>query len=148
MNYWTYILLTSIPVGIIFFLGGKRVFHKLVRRKAITLLEENYFVEEKKRKKEILYKFSEMTNFKYSDDELVDYYLKIKGLQNLNKVESSNFWIKHYLSQKTDIKLSYYEQRSFIKAFNRPRSQEKSKKSNTRKSTSVKLPKQSLSKTS
>lgn len=137
MTYSVVLLSISIPLGILLFIGGKSLFYKIVQRKGIALLEIIYFTKDAKLKEEVLNKLKEITNHQYTDLELTDYFLKIKGLQNFNKDGHTNFWINLYLKRKTAIKLDYFEQYNFFKAFKEFPSKAKTVKLQKRKSTKL-----------
>lgn len=142
MNYSIFLLSLSIPSVVFLFIGGKWLFYKLIQKKGIAHLGKIYFMEDPKLKNEILTKLKEITKNQYSDLELTDYFLKIKGLQNFNKDRNTSFWINRYLKQKAAIKLDYFEQCDFFKAFKDIPSNTKSARIEKRKSTKVRrLPK-------
>lgn len=144
MNHWAVSIFFSITLGFLIYIGGRFVFYKIVRKRAISFLEKIYFSNGESQKQEILDKFNKITNHQYTDWELTDYFLKIKGLQNFNKEGQSNFWIKHFLKQKTAIKLSYYEQVRFFKTFRHFPSKTKEQKTSKRESTQLKQAKTSI----
>ncbi len=100
--------------GLILFLLVRWSFCFIVHKKAISILEKKYFPEGTKSKKEFIDKLNTITNNKYSQKELTDYYLKIRGLQNFNKDGINNFWIRFYLRRQPFIKLTYYEQQTLF----------------------------------
>ena len=144
MNHIVSLLSISIPSGILLFIGGKWLFYKVVRKKGIALLEKIYFADDQKLKGEVLNKLKKITNHQYTDLQLTDYFLKIKGLQNFNKDGNTNIWIRLYLKQKTAIKLDYFEQYNFFKAFKDFPSKAKSLRKKKRKSTKVNRPQEAI----
>jgi hypothetical protein len=58
-----------------------------------------------------------ITRNRFSDEELLDYYLKIKGLQAINLNDPVSYWIRRYLLQPTRILLNYFEQVKFYESF-------------------------------
>ncbi|HTO35063.1 MAG TPA: hypothetical protein VLZ72_02410 [Flavobacterium sp.] len=144
MNHIVSLLSISIPSGILLFIGGKWLFYKVVRKKGIALLEKIYFADDQKLKGEVLNKLKKITNHQYTDLQLTDYFLKIKGLQNFNKDGNTNIWIRLYLKQKTAIKLDYFEQYNFFKAFKDFPSKAKSLRKKKRKSTKVNRPQEAV----
>ncbi len=87
----------------------------VAERKAIPILDEVLFREEKVSKEDILHLVHKLTNYRFSDQVLLDYFYKIKGLQVIHN--PSNFWLKKYLSTPTKVKLNYFEQVRFYKTF-------------------------------
>ena len=144
MNHIVSLLSISIPSGILLFIGGKWLFYKVVRKKGIALLEKIYFADDPKLKDEVLDKLKKITSYQYTELELTDYFLKIKGLQNFNKDGNTNIWIRLYLKQKAAIKLDYFEQYNFFKAFKDFPSKAKSLRKKKRKSTKVNRPQEAV----
>ncbi len=89
----------------------------LIRKKAQQDLRGLIFPEGEKQSQDILRTFCEFTCNRFSEEELLDYYMKIKGLQNLNSGLYSDFWVKKYLMSPTLIKLNYFEQVQFYQHF-------------------------------
>lgn len=89
----------------------------LAEKNAIGNLESMLFSEGNHQKKRIITSMHEMTNEKYSEDELLDYFLKIKGLQVVNFYDPVNFWTRKYLMSPTKLKLNYFEQVKFYETF-------------------------------
>ncbi len=87
----------------------------IAEKKAIPVLDDILFNDEEVSKQEILHLIHKLTNYRFSDQVLLDYFYKIKGLQVLHN--PSNFWLKKYLSSPTKVKLNYFEQVRFYKAF-------------------------------
>lgn len=59
----------------------------------------------------------QMTHGRYDDDELLDYYLKIKGLQMIDLNSFNYNGIREFLMQPTRIRLKYDETVSFYEIF-------------------------------
>ena len=96
---------------------GRKLFPILVRKKAINKLESILFPEGHWQKSEVLKTFRKQTSERFSDEEILDYFFKIKGLQSVNINSGTNFWVKRYLFSPTSIKLNYFEQVKFYETF-------------------------------
>ncbi|MGQ1946363.1 hypothetical protein ACT3CD_04585 [Geofilum sp. OHC36d9] len=99
------------------FLTGQSMLQYFVTHRAMAHLEKIYFKDGPKEKQRLLDQIDEITDHRYTNFELTDYFLKIKGLQNFSKDGCNNFWVRQFLNQPTLIKLDYYEQMKFYKAF-------------------------------
>jgi len=95
----------------------RRLYPELVEKKAYKHLEDILFPEGNRQKAEVLKAFREMTGERFSEEEMLDYFFKIKGLQSIEINSKTNFWIKRYLFSPTIIKLNYFEQVKFYKTF-------------------------------
>lgn len=89
----------------------------LIRKKAQRHLRDLIFPEGEQQMQVILKSFRKFTCNRFSEEELLDYYMKIKGLQNMNSGLYSDFWVKKYLMSPTLIKLNYFEQVQFYQNF-------------------------------
>jgi len=58
-----------------------------------------------------------LTKGRFNRDDLLDYYLKIKGLQILDLHTSEDKYISTYLMKPTKIRLNYYEQVLFYERY-------------------------------
>jgi len=58
-----------------------------------------------------------LTKGRFNRDDLLDYYLKIKGLQILDLHTSGDKYISTYLMKPTKIRLNYYEQVLFYERY-------------------------------
>lgn len=108
------LLLTLSAFGIWFWKKGIIL---LAEKNAIGNLESMLFSEGNNQKKRIVDSMHEMTNQKYTEEELLDYFLKIKGLQVVNFYDPVNFWTRKYLMSPTKLKLNYFEQVKFYETF-------------------------------
>jgi hypothetical protein len=115
-----YLLLAALVLGILTplaYFTVHKMFPKLVRKKAIKKLEIILFPKGYWQKSEVLKTFRKLTGERFSDEEILDYFFKIKGLQTININSRTNFWIKKYLFSPTTIKLNYFEQVKFYETF-------------------------------
>ena len=95
----------------------RQLLPSIVRRKAYASLHKVIFPEGETQKQSVLTTFHGFTKERFSDDQIMDYFMKIKGLQNLSIGSSTNFWVKKYLLSPTKIKLNYFEQVKFYELF-------------------------------
>lgn len=84
---------------------------------AVSSLESILFSKGDQQKDRILSSMMDITNNKYAKEELLDYFLKIKGLQVVNFGKPVDFWTKKYLTSPTRLKLNYFEQVKFYETF-------------------------------
>ncbi len=89
----------------------------ITRKKAHGTLYKVIFPEGETQKLTVLKTFHGFTKERFSDEQIMDYFMKIKGLQNLSIGSSTNFWVKKYLLSPTKIKLNYFEQVQFYELF-------------------------------
>ncbi len=109
-------IITGITAPLAYFLA-KKFFPILVRKKASQKLETILFPEGYWQKSEVLKTFRNFTSERFSDEDILDYFFKIKGLQTIKLNSRTNFWIKKYLFSPTTIKLNYFEQVKFYETF-------------------------------
>nr|WP_319401244.1 hypothetical protein [uncultured Carboxylicivirga sp.] len=84
---------------------------------AVGHLESVLFNSGSSQKDSIISSMKCITKEKYSNEELLDYFLKIKGLQVINVCDPVNFWTRKYLMSPTKLKLNYFEQVKFYETF-------------------------------
>lgn len=89
----------------------------LAEKSAAKELEKLLFPKGEKDKVSILSMLNKITKGKYSDDLLLDYFLKIKGLQVVNMYDPVSFLTRKYLMSPTKLKLNYFEQVRFYESF-------------------------------
>ncbi len=106
-----------IPIAMAGFWFWKKGIFMLAERNAVSQLESILFSSGSSQKEEIISSMKEITKEKYSNEELLDYFLKIKGLQVINLYNPVNFWTRKYLTSPTKLKLNYFEQVKFYETF-------------------------------
>ncbi|MFO8000048.1 MAG: hypothetical protein R6U46_02310 [Marinilabilia sp.] len=116
MSFLPVALVLGLLVPLTYF-PGRKVFSRLVRKKATTQLDNMLFPEGPRQKSEVLEICKELTGSRFSDEEILEYFRKMKGLQIVNINSQTNFWIKKYLFTPAPVKLNYFEQVKFYEAF-------------------------------
>ncbi len=89
----------------------------IAERNASKELEKILFPKGTAEKEATLVSLQKITKDKYSNDLLLDYFLKIKGLQVINMYDPVNFWTRRFLMSPTKLKLNYFEQVKFYQSF-------------------------------
>ncbi len=108
----------------------RKFYPEWVKKRAIKKLDSFLFPKGYRQKEEVLNTFKAFTGDRFSDDEILDYFFKIKGLQSVEINKKTNFWVKKYLFRPTTIKLNYFEQVKFYETFlNFPGPPKKARKS-------------------
>ncbi len=119
-------------------LAHKPVIRLLAEKKAKPRMEEILFDEHGQSKTDVLNEIHQLTNNRLSDDLVLDYFFKIKGLQVVNINQPTNFWVKTYLTTPTKVKLNYFEQVKFYETFlNYPKMNEEDNKANGKKGINI-----------
>ncbi len=113
------ILITIILVGttIFSYFLFRRYFRMVVQQKAQARLEPILFPGGNPQKARVIGALNELTNKRFNDTEILDYFTKIKGLQIAPVSQRTNFWTKRYLFSPTAIRLNYFEQVKFYELF-------------------------------
>lgn len=78
---------------------------------------EILFPQGEEQRNAILSEMEEFTQDKYSRNDLLDYYLKIKGLQIIDLHANGDVGIRHYLLQPTQVKFNFYEKVKFYEKY-------------------------------
>ena len=89
----------------------------LAEKNAAKELEKLLFPQGEEDKVNILATLNQITKDKYSTELLLDYFLKIKGLQVVNMYDPVSFWTRKFLMSPTKLKLNYFEQVKFYESF-------------------------------
>jgi hypothetical protein len=115
-----YLLPAAIILGLaapITFVLVRRLYPGMVKKQAVKKLESLLFPKGYAQKMDVLKTFRKLTGDRFSDNEILDYFFKIKGLQTVEINTKTNFWVKKYLFSPTVIKLNYFEQVKFYETF-------------------------------
>ncbi len=115
MLIWIFSLLFLVTASCFWFC--RQLLPAIIRKKAQGTLHKVIFPEGETQKLAVLKTFHGFTKERFSDEQIMDYFMKIKGLQNLSIGSSTNFWVKKYLLSPTKIKLNYFEQVKFYEVF-------------------------------
>lgn len=100
-----------------FYILAKRVLNNVAERKAVLQLSKTLFPKGEKQKLDIIRNINHITNNRFTGEDILDYYLKIKGLQIINMNDPVDFWIRIYLMKPTHVRLNYFEQVKFYETF-------------------------------
>lgn len=102
------VLLTAIAYGVTF---------KTAKQKAVGRLHQLLFPRGVVQQKQVLDEMNRFTRNRFPEKELLDYFMKIKGLQTVNLNDPVDFWTRRFLMQPTRIRLNYFEQVKFYETF-------------------------------
>lgn len=116
MHFLTIFILLAFSLSIVFFFIH-RIFPVLIRKKATTLIDVILFPKGLQQKQEAINAFHNITNNRFKNEDILDYYYKIKGLRTLGRKCNRSFVLKKYLFSPTNIKLIYFEQLRFYETF-------------------------------
>ena len=100
-----------------YFWFNRQILPTIIKNKAHNSLYKTIFPNGDLQKHEVIKIFHEFTNGRFTDDEVMDYFMKIKGIQDLSMKTGTNFWVRKYLLSPTKIKLNYFEQVKFYELF-------------------------------
>ncbi len=111
-----------IIIGTVITLGFLTWFWKkgillIAESKATKDLERHLFPNGEEQRLKALATMEKITNSRFTEALMIDYFLKIKGLQRINMNDPVDFWTKKYLMTPTKIKLNYFEQVKFYETF-------------------------------
>lgn len=107
------IIIILLPIGFLF-----RSSILYARDKdSIKQLCKMLFPEGDKQREIVLNEFAQLTNNHYNREDLLDYYLKIKGLQFIDLHANSNAMVRQYLMKPTKIRLKYIELVKFYERY-------------------------------
>ena len=111
-----WIFLTAIFAGAILLIL-KKMKPQQKRSNASQILENILFPDGNIQKRKVIETFNDITNNNYSEEEIVDFFLKEKGLQLLSINHDLSTSVKKYIRQDTLIDLNYFERVKFHKVF-------------------------------
>jgi hypothetical protein len=95
----------------------RKLYPGWVKKQAQKKLESRLFPQGNRQKAEVLKTFRNITGERFSDEDILEYFFKIKGLQAVDINTRTNYWVKKYLFSPTSIKLNYFEQVKFYETF-------------------------------
>ncbi|MFT3737573.1 MAG: hypothetical protein QM786_02330 [Breznakibacter sp.] len=111
------LLLTVIVVATIFVWFNIQGADLIAERKAIKELEAVLFPKGMAQKQQVIAAIHQITNNRLNNEDALDYFLKIKGLQVINLHDPISYWTRKYLMAPTKTKLNYFEQVHFYEQF-------------------------------
>ena len=111
-------LLTGLAIllGMIIWFWKKGVL-LIAEKRATKDLGRHLFPNGEEQRLSALATMEKITNNRFPEALMIDYFLKIKGLQRINMNDPVDFWTKKYLMTPTKIKLNYFEQVKFYETF-------------------------------
>lgn len=112
-----YLLIVFSVIGALAFWMNKFGLKMIAERKGKQELDKMFFSSENADKKNVLDTIHEITKQRLTDDQAMDYFLKIKGLQVVNLNDPISYWKRRYLMSPTKIRLNYFEQVKFYETF-------------------------------
>lgn len=116
MNLIFTVALSAVAVFLLIIIIRK-LYSEHKERKAITEMCDKLFPEGDMQKESTIDDIYALTKGRFNRDDILDYYLKIKGLQILDLHANSDKYICAYLMKPTKIRLNYYEQVLFYERF-------------------------------
>lgn len=111
------IIIVSLIATIAIFLIGRSFVLRYTERKTIERLSNILFPSGEDQMNETLDGIAEITQNRFTRDEILDYYLKIKGLQIIDLHAQSDSGIRDFLMKPTRVRLSYFEQVKFYEIY-------------------------------
>jgi len=123
MAYW--IINTTIITGIItgiLFIIMKIVVPKNDKKRAIKALEKILFPNGESQKNKVVEVFKKITQRQFTEEEILDFFIKEKGIQFMSINTEFSSSLKKYLMRPTLVELNYFEKVKFHETFiNYPR---------------------------
>ncbi len=111
-------VLTALAVLLVFlFWFWKKGIQLIAEHKATKDLERHLFPNGEEQKQKVLETMGKITNSRFPESLMMDYFLKIKGLQIINMNDPVDFWTRKYLMTPTKMRLNYFEQVKFYETF-------------------------------
>jgi len=102
----------------LFFYYNKFIFPKIAISKSFSTLFDMLFPKDTDNKEKTLSVFNVITNNRYTEQQMIDFFIKTKGLQILiSRGDKLSNLLKNFFNQPTAIQLDYFEQIKFHKAF-------------------------------
>ncbi len=90
---------------------------KFSEKNTLQRLSDILFPLGESQKDETLNDMNEMTQGRFTREDLLDFYLKIKGLHTIDLHSNSDGGIRRFLMRPTKIRLSYFEQVKFYEIY-------------------------------
>jgi len=112
-----YILTITAVLLVLVLWFWKKGIQLMAEHKATKDLERHLFPDGEEQKKKVQEIMEEITSNRFSESLMMDYFLKIKGLQIVNMNDPVDFWTRKYLMTPTKVRLNYFEQVKFYETF-------------------------------
>jgi len=112
-----YILTVTAVLLVLMLVFWKKGIQLIAEHKATKDLERHLFPKGTEQKQKVLKTMESITGKRFSESMLMDYFLKIKGLQIVNMNDPVDFWTRKFLMTPTKIRLNYFEQVKFYETF-------------------------------
>ena len=95
----------------------RKIYSQHKEQEAITKMCDLIFPEGQSQRESTIDDIVTLTKGRFNREDILDYYLKIKGLQILDLHANSDKYISNYLLEPTKIRLNYYEQVIFYERY-------------------------------
>ena len=112
-----YLLISTVAILMFFVWFWKKGILLIAEKKATKDLGRHLFPDGEEQRLKALATMEKITNSRFPESLMIDYFLKIKGLQRINMNDPVDFWTKKYLMTPTKVKLNYFEQVKFYETF-------------------------------
>lgn len=109
------IVILVVIVAIVFVISF--FYKRWLYRRAVERLEAILFPSGESQIEETVNDINEMTHGRFTREEILDYYLKIKGLQIIDLHSNADNGIRKFLMQPTMVRLTYFEQVKFYEIY-------------------------------
>lgn len=103
--------------GFVFCLISRKILQAVSRKRAHRSLNTLLFPHGQSQLNSTVSTIDKITRHRFKREDILDYFLKIKGLQTINLNDPIDFWTRNYLMQPTKIRLNYFEQVKFYESF-------------------------------
>ena len=123
MAYWIIntAIFAGIITGILFIIIGVAI-PKINKKRAYKALEKIIFPHGEYQKIKVIEVFKKITQRKFTEEEIVDFFIKEKGIQFMSINVDFSESLKKYLMRPTLVELNYFEKVKFHETFiNYPR---------------------------
>ncbi len=120
MKFYTIMLIEIIIILVaivVLAVVGRLVQRNISEKHTIERLINILFPLGESQMNETLNDIDEMTQKRFKREEILDYYLKIKGLQIIDLHANSDGGIRRFLMKPTKIRLTYFEQVKFYEIY-------------------------------
>ncbi len=110
-------LLLILCVFIAIFFIARNFYFRWLENEAIVRLIKILFPSGDEQMENTINDIDEMTHGRFTRDEILDYYLKIKGLQITDLHSNADSSIRSYLMKQTKVRLTYFELVKFYEIY-------------------------------